>query len=163
MKTLFLGITFTLLALSLFLTGPAPDASADNGKKPVFTKHFNDTLFDVTANADFSVEILLDDKEYKKLGKGVVGLVIHDSHDHDVEKAAISVDYRNAETAEPATETPTIKERGDGLYTVSNLDLQKKGRWKLAITVTKGPVRDSVQFLLPDALKERVPKGRYNP
>jgi hypothetical protein len=165
MKTFFLGFTCTLLTSALLLTWQAPQASAGVAKvsQPVFTKHFNKTLFDLTASADFSVEILLDNKEYKKLGKDVVGLVIHDSHDHDVEKAAIAIDYRDVETAKPAAEVPVLKERGGGLYTVSNLDLQRKGRWKLTITVKKGAVEDSVQFLLPDALKDRVPAGRYNP
>jgi len=162
MKTIFFGLVSTLLVCCLLLL-PAPNASAGDEKnaKPAFTKHFKETLFDITANADFSIEILLDDKEYKKLGKDVVGLVIHNSHDEDVEKAAIAIDFRNLNTGE--TSTPVVKERGGGLYTVSDLDLQKEGRWKLTITVKKGAVEDSARFLLPDALKNRLPAGRYNP
>jgi hypothetical protein len=165
MKTIFSGLISALLGCCLLLAGFATDASAQEGKeaKRSFTKHFKDTLFDITAKAQFSVEILLDDKEYKKLGKDVIGLVIHDSHDQDVEKAAITIDFRNPDTGQPAAETPVVKEKGDGLYTVSNLDLKKEGRWKLTVTVKKGTTEDSVQFLFPEVLKNRLPAGRYNP
>ncbi len=131
--------------------------------KQAFTKHFQETVFDITAKAKFSVEILLDDREYKKLGKDVVGIVIHDARDQDVEKAVISLDFRNLETGKPAEETPVVKERGDGLYIVSNLDLRKKGRWKLMVMVKKSSGEDSVEFLFPDMLRNPLPKGRYNP
>jgi hypothetical protein len=165
MKTIFSLLISALLGYFLMPAGFATNVYAHEGKdaKGSFTKHFKETFFDITAKAEFSVEILPDDKEYKKLGKDVVGIVIHNSHDEDVEKAAISIDFRNLDTGEPATEKPMVKERGDGLYIVSNLDLRKEGRWKLTITVKKSAVEDSVQFLFPDVLKSRLPAGRYNP
>ncbi len=164
MKTDFLK-TVAYLVFCLLLIGPVVDASAKEKQeaKIFFTKHFNETVFDITAKAKFSIEILLDDKEYKKLGKDVIGIVIHDARDQDVEKAVISLDFRNMETGEPAKEAPVVKERGDGLYLVSNLDLKKEGRWKLAITVKKGSEEDSAQFIFPDVLRNRLPAGRYNP
>ena len=57
----------------------------------------------------------------------------------------------------------TIKDRGNGLYIVSGLDLRKEGKWKLVVTVKKGRVEDSVKFVLPDAFKALLPKGRYSP
>ncbi len=140
-------------------------ASAEEKReaKQAFTKHFQETVFDITSKAKFSVEILPDDKEYKKLGKDVVGIVIHDARDADVEKAVITIDFRNLETDEPAADKPVVKERGEGLYIVSNLDLSKKGRWKLVVTVKKDSVEDSAQFLFPDVLRNPLPKGRYNP
>jgi hypothetical protein len=165
MKTIFSGLISALLGCCLVLTGFVTNATAQANKdvKRAFTKHFKETLFDITAKAEFSIEILLDDKEYNKLGKDVVGIVIHNFHDADVEKAAIIIDFRNPDTGEPAAEKPVVKERGDGLYIVSNLDLKKEGRWKLTITVKKGAIEDSAQFLFPDALKSRLPAGRYNP
>jgi hypothetical protein len=165
MKTIFSGLISALLGCCLVLAGLVTNATAQENKdaKRAFTKHFKETLFDITAKAEFSIEILLDDKEYNKLGKDVVGIVIHNFHDADVEKAAIIIDFRNLETGEPTTGAPVVKEKGDGLYTVSNLDLKKEGRWKLTITVKKGTVEDSAQFLLPDGLKSRLPAGRYNP
>lgn len=154
--------TVVSMIFCLLLLGFAMNASAQE-KKQAFTKHFKETVFDITSKAKFSVEILLDDNEYKKLGKNVVGIVIHNASDEDVEKAVISMDFRNLETGEPAKEKPVVKERGDGLYIVSDLDLKKEGRWKLSITVKKGSEEDSVQFVFPDVLKNRLPAGRYNP
>lgn len=165
MKTIFSLLISALLGYFLLPAGFAANVSAQEGKdaKGSFTKHFKETLFDITAKAYFSIEILPDDKEYKKLGKGVIGIVIHNSHDEDVEKAAIAIDFRNLDTGEPAAEKPVVKEKGDGLYTVSGLDVHKEGRWKLTITVKKGKVEDSARFLFPDVFKDRLPAGRYNP
>ena len=162
MKANSLFKTSASLIFCFLLFGFAMNASAQE-KKQAFTKHFKETVFDITSKAKFSVEILLDDKEYKKLGKDVVGIVIHSARDEDVEKAVISIDFRNLETGEPAKEKPIVKERGDGLYIVSDLDLKKAGRWKLSVTVKKDSDEDSVQFLFPDVLKDRLPAGRYNP
>jgi hypothetical protein len=147
-----------LVVFALFVPS-APEAS----EKVLFTKHFQKTLFDVTAHAAYSVEILLDDSEYKKLGKNVVGIVIHDAHDSDVEKAELSIAHRNLLTSEKAPGVVEIREKGDGLYIVSGLDLMREGKWELLVTVKKNGVEDSVKFLFPDALKERVAKGRYSP
>jgi hypothetical protein len=158
MKTTFSLTAVALLALGLLLAGPAPA----QGAEPVFTKHFNKSLFDVTRKAAYSIEVLLDDSEYD-IGKGVVGLVIHNAKDEDVEDASIAIDYLNLDTYEPADKTPVVKEKGDGLYIVSDLDLNKKGHWKLLITVKSEGVEDSVEFLFPEVLEKIWPAGRYNP
>ncbi len=153
-----------LLGFSVLLTGFASCAYAEQGEKakPLFTKHFNGTLFDITKKGEFSVEILLDQKEYK-IGNDVIGIVIHNARDQDVEKASIVIDFRNLDTDQQAAQAAEIKEKGDGLYIVSNLDLKKEGRWKLMITVKKGAVEDSAQFLFPDVLKTHWPAGKYTP
>lgn len=164
MKIIFRGLMTVLLGLGLMMTGFAlsADAGQDEDAKRVFTKHFKETLFDVTEKAEFSVEILLDDKEYK-IDKDVIGIVIHNARDHDVEKAAIRIDFRNLDTGRPMAQEPLVKEKGDGLYTVSNLDLKKEGSWKLTITVKKDTAEDSAHFLFPEVLQKRWPAGRYNP
>ncbi len=156
---------FASLIFCFLLAGVVVEASAQENQeaKPTFTKHFQETLFEITSKAKFSVEILLDDKEYKKLGKDVVGIVIHDARNQDVEKAVLAIDLRNLDTGEPAVDKPVVKERGEGLYIVSNLDLKKGGRWKLAITVKKGSDEDKAQFVFPDVLKNPLRAGRYNP
>ena len=157
-------IVFIVLGLGLFLNGLALHVQAEPEKstKRIFTKHFQETLFDISKNAEFSIEILLDDKEYK-IGKNVIGIVLHNARDKDVEKAAISIDFRNSDTSRPAAQTPVVKEKGEGLYIVSDLDLKKEGRWKLTIKVKKDDTEDSVQFLFPDALKALHPAGKYSP
>ena len=151
------------LVFSLLIACPsgAHEDHASEGKK-LFTKHFQETLFDVTEHASYSAEVLLDDKEYK-IGKNVIGIVVHDAHDGDVAGAELSIVHKNLATNEDAAGTLTVQDKGNGLYIVSGLDLRREGRWELAITVKKGGVQDRLKFVLPDALKERVPKGRYSP
>ena len=163
MKIIYPVFISAFLVICLLTAGSAVNVSAHEHKdvQAAFTKHFKETLFDITTKAEFSVEIVLDDREYKKLGKDVVGIVIHNSHDEDVEKAAIAIDFRNLDTGETAISE--VKEKGDGLYTVSGLDVHKEGRWKLTITIKKGKVEDSARFLFPDVFKDRLPPGRYNP
>jgi hypothetical protein len=164
MRTLVLCSFIALaLALSLFTVGPAAAQGESGGTgKRVFTKHFQETLFDVTGHASYSVEVLLDDKEYK-IGKDVIGIVVHDSRDEDVKGAELVIAYKNLSTGENAPGALNVTDKGNGLYIVSGLNLQRDGRWELAITVKKEGIEDGVKFVLPDALQERVPKGRYSP
>ncbi len=165
MKGLASRITTTLiLAFSLIVTETAFATHEGQGsaEKKIFTKHFQNTLFDITEHASYSIEILLDDKEYK-IGKNVIGIVVHDAHDEDVKGAQLAIDLRNLATKEDAGGKPAVTDKGNGLYIVSGLDLQKPGRWELSITVKKGGVKDRVKFMLPDALKDRPAKGKYSP
>src|SRR5664279_4714835 len=91
-------------------------------EKPKFTKHFNESLFNITDKGLFSVEILLDDKEYPKLGKNVIGLVIHNEYDKDVDEAEIKITVMPEGQA--WADATVIKDKGDGLYTVSNINLK---------------------------------------
>jgi hypothetical protein len=152
-----------VLVLGLIYTVPlyAHENQAAGGKK-TFTKHFQETLFDITEHAAFSVEVLLDDREYK-IGKGVVGIVIHDDKDSDVKGAGITVVQKNLDTGESVPETITITDKDNGLYILSGLNLERQGRRELSISIKKGNVRDSVTFILPDALKKHYPKGKYTP
>jgi len=151
-------MVFVLLTVETSYANDAPDENV----KSRFTKHFNESLFDISGKAVFSVEILLDEKEYK-IGKNVIGIVIHDSHDGDVEGAKITIDYRDIDTAQLLSQSPVVKEKGDGLYTAANLDLTNGGNRKLVITVKKGNLEDSVQFIFPEVLKKHRPAGKYVP
>ena len=164
MKLFCLKILSIVLGLGLLLTGLALDvrSEADKSTKRIFTKHFQETLFDISKNAEFSIEVLLNDKEYK-IGKDVIGIVVHNKRDQDVEKAAITIDFQSLDTGRSTTQTPVVKEKGEGLYLVSGLDLKKEGRWRLTIRVKKDGIEDSVQFVLPDALKTLQPAGKYSP
>jgi YtkA-like len=166
MKALILYGIMGLLAALLLLAGDPADATHEGGfatqEKALFTKHFQNTLFDVTEHAAYSVEILLDDKEYK-IGKNVIGIVIHDANDKDVSGAEITFVIKDIGTGEISAVTPIVTDKGNGLYIISGLDLQKAGKWELAIAVRKGSIKDHVKFMFPDARKARVPKGRYSP
>lgn len=160
MKTIGAGLFAVVLILGL--TGVDAYASQAAADKKLFTKHFQDTLFEIAEKATFSVEVLLDEKEYK-IGKDVVGLVLHNDKDEDVAGAKLTIVQRNLQTGEPAPGPITVKDKGDGLYIVSGLDLKQEGGWELIITAAKAGAEDRVRFVLPGALKERHPKGRYSP
>ena len=162
MKAIILGLGGAALVFGLLVSLPAKARGKDTPDKRIYTKHFDETLFDITKNADFSVEVLLDDKEYD-IGKDVVGIVVHGKGDKDVAGAELDIALKDLETGETIPADVTITDRGNGLYIISGLDLERDGRRELSITVKKDSVEDSVSFIFPDALKKRYPKGRYSP
>lgn len=62
-------------------------------------------------------------------GDAVVGLIVHDDNDSDVEGATITI--VGSPNQEAAVMPPVVREKGDGLYTVANLNLQREGSWEL--------------------------------
>jgi hypothetical protein len=165
MKT-FAPVGAFIVVLMLFQLNPGTAAAHHTGQgiapKRTFTKHFQHTLFDITNRAEYSVEVLLDDKEYN-IGKNVIGIVVHNAYDEDVKGAQLTIVYKNLATNELAPDKLSVKDNRNGLYIISGLDLRRKGRWELHITVKKGGVEDSVKFVLPDALNHILPKGEYSP
>jgi hypothetical protein len=160
------GLIAASFVFLLCAAGPAVATHQGHGapatEKKLFTKHFQQTLFDITTHADYSVEILLDDKEYP-IGKDVIGVIIHNSHDEDVKGADLTIIQKELTTGENVPLKLAVTDKHNGLYIVSGLDLKRKGKWELLITVNKDGVQDSVAFVFPDALKQFYPKGRYSP
>jgi hypothetical protein len=161
MKTIISAVVILVFVLGLYTAGQAHEGHSP-GKKKIFTKHFQNTLFDIAEHGAYSIEVLLDDAEHK-IGKGVVGMVVHGENDSDVTGAKLTIVHKNLDTGEPASGPLTITDKENGLYIISGLNLQRDGRWELSVTVRKGDVEDSVKFLFPDVLKERHPKGPYSP
>ncbi len=165
MKTFALFGAF-IAVLMLFQLNPGTAAAHNTGQniapERTFTKHFQHTLFDITSRAAYSVEVLLDDKEYN-IGKNVIGIVVHNAYDEDVKGAQLTIVLKNLATNEIVPGKPVVQDKRNGLYIVSGLDLKRKGNWELYITVEKGGIKDSVKFVLPDALKHTLPKGEYSP
>ncbi|GAB4484291.1 MAG: hypothetical protein OHK006_08230 [Thermodesulfovibrionales bacterium] len=162
MKPLMLLIAACMTAAALFCAAGPAAAHGEKHAKTVFTKHFQQTLFDATEKALFSIEVLLDDSEFE-IGRNTVGIIVHDAEDEDVEKAELGIALKGLEDGQVLTGPFSIKGTLPGLYIVSGLDLKKPGRWELSISVRKDAKEDRVKFILPDALKERVSKGRYSP
>jgi hypothetical protein len=150
----------------LFVLSVSDQAVAHEGhgtaEQILFTKHFEKTLFDVTEHGTFSIEVLPDDKEYE-IGKAMTGIIVHDTKDSDVVGAELTIVHKNLITGEITPARLSVTDRKNGLYIVSGLDLQRDGKWELSITVKKTGIEDLVKFILPDALIDRVPKGRYSP
>lgn len=151
------ALSATIIPVLLFFLAPAVSAgaAAESGQQPSFTKHFRHTFFAITDKAEFSVEVLPDEKEYR-IGRNVVGIVVHDRHDRDVERAVLTV------TAEGSSLPLTVREKGGGLYVVPNLDLQRQGPWKLSIQVRDTSVEDRAVFLFPPAAPDFAPPGKYS-
>ena len=156
MKRAAIFMLITVVVSTFICFGYIANAS-DN---PKFTKHFNESLFNITEKGLFSVEILMDDREYPKLGKDVIGLVIHNAGDKDVDGATIKMTA--APEGQAWTDVPVIKDKGDGLYTVSNINLKKGGKWELRIGVKKALFEDSASFIFPDVLNKPLHKGKYS-
>jgi len=159
------GIMGSFIALFLIACSPSNttlEGGSAGKEKPLFTKHFKNTLFAITEHASYSVEILVDDNEYT-IGKNVVGMVIHNAKDEDVNGAEITFVLKDLITCNNFPVKTRVMDRDNGLYVISGLDFKKEGKWELAITVTKGGIEDIVKVILPDKLKARVPKGRYSP
>ncbi len=168
MKSCISRVTAAAALVFFFVLAGTSGATHEHGgfapepQKKLFTKHFQQTLFDITRHAEYSIEILLDDKEYP-IGKDVIGIVVHDAHDEDVKGAAFAIVRKDLTTGEGIPATPVITDKGNGLYIVSGLDLKGQGRWELSITIKKGGIEDGATFVFPDVLKSRYPKGRYSP
>ncbi len=153
-KVICLTLLFNLFAL---VSVNAHEEHGAGGKR-TFTKHFQETLFDITEKGSFSIEILLDEKEYK-IGKDAVGIVLHDDHDSDVKGADFMITHKNLETGKDAPGTLTVTDRGNGLYIVSGLNLLSAGRWAPRIVVNGDGVIHMAPSLFADVLSERVPGG----
>lgn len=153
----FNAITFILIFIFINTEMPAHSSEEKSGaEKAGFSKHFKGSFFAITEKGEFSIEILPDEEEYK-IGRDVIGIVVHDRHDEDVEGADINI------THEGMTEQPVVKDKGEGLYTAGKLNLRKEGSWKLKITIKKKRLEDSATFVFPDVLNKRLPAGKYNP
>ena len=160
----FRSVVFSAVLVAGLLAVLVANAHESNGsgEKKIFTKHFQQTLFDITPHAVFSVEVILNNNEYK-IGQNVVGLVVHNDEDEDVVGAGITVGLKNIATGAVADDPVSITDKQNGLYIVSGLDLEREGRWELSVTVKKGDTEDGVKFALPDALKKPYPAGKYSP
>ena len=156
------GMISLAVVLFVIASGPAGSDEGHPAEKVLFTKHFQESLFDVTERALYSLEILLDDHEHN-IGKDVIGIVVHDKSDEDVVGAELTIVHKNLATGETAPGKLSVTDKKNGLYIVSGLDLKTDGKWELLITVKKGAIEDRVKFIFPDVLKERPAKGRYSP
>ncbi len=163
MKTNPLRMIGAIAVWSILVMVPAgADEGHSPGGKKLFMKHFEESLFDITKNASYSIEILLDNKEYD-IGKDSIGVALHNDRDVDVTGATFTLVLKNLDSGKPASGTPTITEKGGGLYIVKGLDLQQKGRWELTVTASKNGTEDHAIFLFPDVLRKRHKKGKYSP
>ncbi len=109
-----LMILVSAVSLTVVNYVEATHGGQEPSEKKLFTKHFQASLFDVTEHASYSIKVLLDDKEYK-IGKNVIGIVVHGEHDEDVKGAKLTFGLRDLATGKEVGVKPTITDKNNGL------------------------------------------------
>ncbi len=118
---------------------------ATTGCAPYFTQHFADSFFVVAEKKKFSIEIITDKKDLG-VEKNVVGFIVHDSSDVDVEHAELTVTSVSPAKGDAWSIVYPVTEKGSGLYTAESLDLSQKGLSELSVKVRKGDIEDIAVF-----------------
>jgi hypothetical protein len=110
----------------------------------------------MTEKGLFSVEMVIKEKDLK-VGVNTLDIIVHDKNDKDVVGADIAVVPWMPEMGHGVFESPVVKERGGGLYSVDNIILIMGGRWELRVKIRKGAVADTVTFNFPDVKSSETP------
>ena len=158
MKSIFSSLVILVFLFTSCTTVKMRSHDHKAGKRK-FTKHFDDSLFEITEKGFFSVEIVTDRKDLK-IDEGMVGFIIHNAHDEDVEGANLKVFLWIPELGQNML---TIMEKGRGLYSAENINLNRNGKWELRIDIKKDNEEDSAIFVFPDGKKAKMPHGEYEP
>lgn len=117
-------------------------------KHGAFTQHLTDSKLLVTEKGLFSVEMDIPGKKLK-VGVNTVNLIIHEARDRDVQGAKISVTPWMPEMGHGMFSPPTVTEKGNGLYEVSDVVLVMGGHWEFRIHIQWGEKEDDVVFDFP--------------
>jgi len=138
----------TAIVLLLVLLYPLA-VHANNADPQGPQRHYKESLFKVTDNGLFGVELIAKGGKFK-VGANTVDIIIHDKDDKDVAGAELAVTPLMPSLGHSVFEEPAIMERGGGIYSVSNINLIKGGHWELKIQVKKNSLEDSASFDLGD-------------
>lgn len=152
------GVVWLLSLVMVFWAGSAaaihpqeeekmPKRSEDKMHSPM-TQHYEGSLFKVSENGEFSVEVLLPDKKVE-MGVNNVDLIIHDKQDKDVAGALVTVEPWMPSMGHGVMEKPVVNEKGGGLYNISNVVFSMTGDWELKIRIISGETTDSVTVPMP--------------
>ncbi|BCB95584.1 hypothetical protein JZK55_05060 [Dissulfurispira thermophila] len=139
-------LLFILVSIVLFSC-----ATTYQGKEHThagFTKHYEESLFNVTRNSLFSVEVVMPEG-HLKVGKNNIDLIVHDKSDRDVVRANIRVDAYMPDMGHGIDIEPVIVEKGGGLYQVRDISLTMPGHYQLIVTVQRGSETDRAVFDFP--------------
>ena len=123
-------------------------AKDDGGMHAPMTQHYEDSIFKVTENGEFSVEVLFPDKKVE-MGVNNVDLIIHNKNDMDVTGARITVTPWMPSMGHGVMEKPVVNEKGGGLYNVKNVIFSMTGDWELRLVIASGSNTDSVKIPMP--------------
>lgn len=147
MKNTILGV---LILGTMSLMGCATSTTAPHYGEPhaPMTQHYEDSLFKVTNNGEFSVEVLFPDKKVE-MGVNKVDFIIHDKQDRDVTGARITVTPWMPSMNHGVMEKPVVIGKGGGMYRIENVVFSMTGDWELRVEIASGSVTDTVNIPLP--------------
>ena len=145
--------TFVLLILMAFIFSCAAAPTRPH-KHDQFTKHYDDSIFQVTQKGMYSVEMVIKEHELKT-GVNELDLIVHDKDDSDVVNAVVTVTPWMPEMGHGVFEEPSVTEKGGGLYTVENILLIMSGHWELRVNINRDGMEDIVVFDFPDVKIDR--------
>jgi hypothetical protein len=146
MRLIAAVVIIVLLPIALFAGSEREDSK--------FTRHYRGSIFQVTEEGLYSVEVVIKEKKLTK-GNNTVDLIIHDRNDGDIVGADIKVVPWMPSMGHGVSDKPVINERGGGLYRVENINLIMGGHWELRIYVKRGEIEDRVVFAFPDVMAEQ--------
>jgi plastocyanin len=113
-----------------------------------FAKHFEGSTLLFTEKGVFGVEMVIPNKRLIT-GVNELDLIVHDMEHRDIEDATVTVTPWMPEMGHGAFSAPEVKEKGGGLYTISNIVLVMGGHWELRVDIKKGDLEDRVVFDFP--------------
>ncbi len=125
------------------------------GHETHFEPHYSESLFKVTENKLFSVEMLLKQGNLT-VGSNGVDIIIHGQGNKDVEDATIMVTPWMPEHGHGVREESVVTERGAGLYSVDNVNLTMAGLWELTVVISAAGKKDQAVFSFPGVKLERM-------
>jgi hypothetical protein len=143
-RTIVPVLVLAALLLSLACAG----AHTQGGQ---FTQHYGDSLFEITQNQIFSVELLLSGP--LGVGENSMQMVVHNRQDQDVEGAEVKV-RAFPEGQEPSARTHEASDLGHGLYSVHHVEVASPGRLIVAVDVSKGGESGTAYFEFPEVAGE---------
>jgi hypothetical protein len=127
-------------AISLFFITVAFVGAHTPGE---FSQHYGDSLFEITRNEMFSVELLRT--EPLGVGENSIQMIVHNRKDQDVEGARVTVRAFPA-GQEQSAQAYVASDLGHGLYSVHHVGIPSPGNWVLAVDVSKGRDEGSAYF-----------------
>lgn len=163
MKKLFVLFLIILLS-SCAPTGQEAHKHAEEAHEhdAKFTKHYDQSLFEVTQQGLYSVEMVIK-HETLTVGMNEIDLIVHDQNDKDIVGADIVVTPWMPEMGHGVMEKPVVTERGGGIYAVENIALIMPGHWELRVETTKDGRTDTAVFDFPNVLVEEHAHNAMQP
>jgi hypothetical protein len=144
---------FVLSILTAFLFSCAA-APTQVHKHDAFTKHYEESLFQVTGKGMYSVEMVIKEHELKT-GVNELDVIVHDKDDSDVVNAVVTVTPWMPGMGHGVFEEPSVEEKGGGLYSVKNILLIMSGHWELRVNINRDGMEDIAVFDFPDVKIDR--------